>query len=98
MLYIDQPIIETWMVHDDKRASVLTLQTTTTIWSSIETFVYYMSDRGCDKTIEAFLLPRPRRGLRGIVFTRSVCLSVCVCVCLCICVSGQYFGILFLGY
>ena len=44
------------------------------------------------------LLPRPRRGLRGIVFTRSVCLSVCVSVCLCICVSGQYFGILFLGY
>ena len=54
------------------------------------------------------LLPRPRRGLRGIVFTRSVCLSVCLCVCvcvcvclsvcLCICVSGQYFGILFLGY
>ena len=28
------------------------------------------------------LLPRPRRGLRGIVFTRSVCLSVCVSVCL----------------
>ena len=26
-----------------------------------------------------YLLPRPRRGLRGIVFTRSVCLSVCVC-------------------
>ena len=26
-------------------------------------------------------LPRPRRGLRGIVFTRSVCLCVCVCVC-----------------
>ena len=39
-------------------------------------------------------LPRPRRVLRGIVFTRSVCVSVCVCVC----VSGQYFGILFLGY
>ena len=35
------------------------------------------------------LLPRPRRGLRGIVFTRSVCLSVCVCVCVClsVCVS-----------
>ena len=32
------------------------------------------------------LLPRPRRGLRGIVFTRSVCLSVCVSVCLCVCV------------
>ena len=29
-------------------------------------------------------LPRPRRGLRGIVFTRSVCLSVCVCVYLCV--------------
>ena len=25
-------------------------------------------------------------------------LSVCLCVCLCICVSGQYFGILFIGY
>ena len=34
----------------------------------------------------AFLLPRPRRGLRGIVFTRSVCLSVCVSVCVCVCV------------
>ena len=44
------------------------------------------------------LLPRPRRGLRGIVFTRSVCLSVCVSVCLSVCVSGQYFGILFLSY
>ena len=32
-----------------------------------------------------FYLPRPRRGLRGIVFTRSVCL--CVCVCLSVCVS-----------
>ena len=34
--------------------------------------------------IEAWVLlylPRPRRGLRGIVFTRSVCLCVCVCVC-----------------
>ena len=31
------------------------------------------------------LLPRPRRGLRGIVFTRSVCLSVCVCVCVSVC-------------
>ena len=25
-----------------------------------------------------------------------VCL--CVCLCVCVCVSGQYFGILFLGY
>ena len=30
-------------------------------------------------------LPRPRRGLRGIVFTRSVCLCVCVSVCLSVC-------------
>ena len=30
------------------------------------------------------LLPRPRRGLRGIVFTRSVCVSVSVSVCLCV--------------
>ena len=29
----------------------------------------------------SILLPRPRRGLRGIVFTRSVCLCVCLCVC-----------------
>ena len=27
------------------------------------------------------LLPRPRRGLQGIVFTLSVCVSVCACVC-----------------
>ena len=26
-------------------------------------------------------LPRPRRGLRGIVFTLSVCVFVCMCVC-----------------
>ena len=36
------------------------------------------------------LLPRPRSGWRGIVFIRSVCLSVCLCVCvsmcLCVCV------------
>ena len=29
-------------------------------------------------------LPRPRRGLQGIVFTRSVCLCVCVCVSVCV--------------
>ena len=45
-------------------------------------------------TTQQVLLPRPRRVLRGIVFTRSVCLCVCVCVC----VSGQYFSILFLCY
>ena len=28
----------------------------------------------------------------------SVCVCVCVCMCVCVCVSGQYFGILFLGY
>ena len=30
-------------------------------------------------------LPRPRRGLRGIVFTRSVCVSVCLSVCVYVC-------------
>ena len=40
------------------------------------------------------LLPRPRRGLRGIVLIVCVCLSVCVSVC----VSCQYLGILFFGY
>ena len=29
----------------------------------------------------------PRRGLRGIVFTRSVCLSVCLSVCQSVCLS-----------
>ena len=33
---------------------------------------------------EKYIKNRPRRGLRGIVFTRSVCLSVCVCVCVCL--------------
>ena len=35
-------------------------------------------------TLCLLYLPRPRRGLRGIVFTRSVCLSVCLCVCVCV--------------
>ena len=37
-------------------------------------------------TYEVPFLPRPRRGLRGIVFTRSVCVCVCLCVCVCVCV------------
>ena len=47
-----------------------------------------------------WLLPRHRRGLGGIVFTLSVCVWLCVClsVCLSVRVSGQYFGILFIGY
>ena len=35
--------------------------------------------------LSSSLLPRPRRGLRGIIFTRSVCLSVCVYVCVSVC-------------
>ena len=35
-------------------------------------------------TVDSMFLPRPRRGLRGIVFTRSVCLCVCVSVYLCV--------------
>ena len=31
------------------------------------------------------LLPRPRRGLRGIVITLSVCVCICLCVCVCVC-------------
>ena len=31
------------------------------------------------------LVTSPRRALRGIVFTRSVCLSVCVSVCVSVC-------------
>ena len=57
--------------------------------------------RKTDYIINMALLPRPRRGLRGIVFTRSVCLSVClsVCVCVCVCLCVRpIFGILFLGY
>ena len=30
------------------------------------------------------LLPRPRRGLQGIVFTQSVCVCVCLSVCMCV--------------
>ena len=36
-------------------------------------------DANIDKIPLSLLLPRPRRGLRGIVFTRSVCVCVCVC-------------------
>ena len=36
-------------------------------------------------TITLRLLPRPPRGLRGIVFTLSVCLCVCLSVCVCVC-------------
>ena len=43
-------------------------------------------------------LPRPRRGLRGSVFTRSVCLCVCLSDRRTDSVSGRYFGILFIGY
>ena len=43
------------------------------------------------------LITSPPEGVARYCF-HPVCLSVCVCVCLCICVSGQYFGILFLGY
>ena len=31
------------------------------------------------------VITSPPEGLRGIVFTLSVCLSVCVSVCLCVC-------------
>ena len=43
-------------------------------------FVFDLFFTWCD-FLQGPLLPRPRRGLRGIVFTRSVCLSVCLSVC-----------------
>ena len=39
----------------------------------------------CISELLSYWLPRPRRGLRGIVFTRSVCVCVCVCVCVSVC-------------
>ena len=40
--------------------------------------------------VELLIATSPQEGLRGIILTLSVCVYVCV--------SGQYFGILFLGY
>ena len=33
-----------------------------------------------------------------VLFSPGLSVCLCVCVCLCVYVSGQYFGILFLGY
>ena len=55
------------------------LSSPSSAWLSIYLCIAY-------KCFPIMLLPRPRRGLRGIVFTRSVCLCVCVSVCLCVCV------------
>ena len=33
-----------------------------------------------------------------VLFSPGLSVCVCVCVCVSVCVSGQYFGILFLGY
>ena len=52
------------------------------IWHHIIDTPLYSAPLGASNSES---LPRPRRGLRGIVFTRSVCLSVCVSVCLCVC-------------
>ena len=44
----------------------------------VQSLQYYLGH--CDvllTTFDQLLLPRPRRGWQGIVFTRSVCLSVC---------------------
>ena len=43
------------------------------------------------------VITSPPEGVARYCF-HPVCVSVCLSVCLCICVSGQYFGILFLGY
>ena len=51
---------------------------------SIGTSLYSRSVATSNMKLIGAFLPRPRRGLRGIVFTRSVCVSVCLCVCLCV--------------
>ena len=35
--------------------------------------------------IEIFIITSPPEGLRGIVFTRSVCVCVCLSVCVSVC-------------
>ena len=57
----------------------------------------YTSVPRCCNLSHGELITSPPEGVARYCF-HPVCLSVCVCVCLCICVSGQYFGILFLGY
>ena len=57
------------------------------LWLSFSTHVVSvrtLNSCGCHHHV-SYLLPRPRRGLRGIVFTRSVCLSVCLSVCVSVC-------------
>ena len=52
-------------------------------------------------TIIVYIITSPPEGVARYCFhpvCLCVCVSVCLCVCVCICVSGQYFGILFLGY
>ena len=43
------------------------------------------------------VITSPPEGVARYCF-HPVCVCVCLSVCVCICVSGQYFGILFLGY
>ena len=47
--------------------------------------IFHMSKVNVTGTVHCFLKVQSLRGLRGIVFTRSVCLCVCVCVCVCVC-------------
>ena len=68
------------------------LSVVTGIWQNWSTctcrgiYIYKSLTSWCKIVSSQWLLPRPRRGLRGIVFTRSVCLSVCLSVCVCVCV------------
>ena len=79
-------------------ANNLLLHKAPTIWNSFPQIIREISTRRqfkralkkpilaiwCDWWSSVYL-PRPRRELRGIVFTRSVC--VCVCVCMSVCLS-----------
>ena len=65
-------------------------------WQNGRRWPFWMG-RQCQLSNSSEIFTSPPEGVARYCF-HPVCLSVCVCVCLCICVSGQYFGILFLGY
>ena len=67
----------------------------------ISNFVTFTAPKKGEKTAFTFICPLNRDylapgGVCEVLF--SPCLSVCVSVCLCVRLSGQYFGILFIGY
>ena len=70
------------LLHYDGNTEIMMLAIYITLWSIPQ----YCS-----------IFTSPPEGVARYCF-HPVCLSVCVSVCVCVCVSGQYFGILYLGY